>query len=87
MKKIRNFNEFINMVKKEIDDTKFNNSMKVKMEFENRDFDVSKYQQILEKEFSRQGSQAKVKFQEEDDCKIVNISFEQPREKEERGKN
>lgn len=80
MKKIRNFNEFINMVKKEIHDAKFdNNPMKVKMELENRDFDVSKYQHILEKEFSRQGSQAKVKFEEEDDCKVVNISFEQPK--------
>ena len=36
------------MVKREIQDTKFgSNSMKVKMELENRDFDVSKYQQIL----------------------------------------
>lgn len=49
------------------------------MELENKDFDVNKYQKILEKEFSRQGSKAKVKFEEEDEYKVVNISFEKPK--------
>lgn len=47
IKKIRNFNEFINMVKKEIQDTRVESSLKVKMDLENKDFDVNRYQQIL----------------------------------------
>ncbi|MBS1890180.1 MAG: hypothetical protein JST59_02725 [Actinobacteria bacterium] len=54
IRKIRNFNDFINAVKKELNEKRSNeDSVRIKMHIENQAFDIDKYRNLFEKEVAR----------------------------------
>jgi hypothetical protein len=48
IKKIRNFNDFINAVKKELSDKRDReNCLRVRMDLQNQTFDIDKYRRVF----------------------------------------